>query len=146
MDVTPAAPVEIQMADSVYIGLAVTSHDAAISTAAEFSNLTMTGSVSGGWQTAEIGVAQPMGNSAESVYVTIEDASGKSVTVMNADAAITVRPTWQEWTIPYSELSGVNLGRVEAMTIGVGSATSPAAGGTGTVYIDDLGFGRPAAQ
>ncbi len=146
VDVTPTEPVEIQMADSVYIGLAVTSHDAAITTAAEFSNLTTTGNISGGWQMAEIGVAQPVGNSAESMYVTIEDASGQSATVANANAAITVRPTWQEWTIPYSELSGVNLSRIEAMTIGVGDVSNPTAGGTGTVYIDDIGFGSPAAQ
>ncbi len=146
VDVTPTDPVEIQMADNVYIGLAVCSHDGAIATAAEFSNLTTTGNVSGGWQTAEIGVAQPQGNSSESMYVRIEDASGKSVTIVNPDDAITARPTWQEWTIPYSDLAGVNLSRVEAMSIGVGSATSPSAGGTGTVYIDDIGFGRPAAE
>ncbi len=144
VDVTPAAPVDIQMNANVYIGLAVCSHDAAISTAAEFSNLSTTGNVTGAWQTAAIGVAQPVGNSSESMYVIIEDATGKSVTIANPDDAITVRPTWQEWAIPYSELSGVNLSRVEKMIIGVGSATSPSAGGTGIVYIDDIGFGRPA--
>ncbi len=146
VDVTPATPVEIQMASNVYIGLAVTSHDAAIVTAAEFSDLATTGNVSGAWQTAEIGVAQPMGNSSESMYVRIEDASGQSATVTSADTAITARPTWQEWAIPYSDLAGVNLSRVEKMTIGVGSATSPSAGGSGTVYVDDIGFGRPAAE
>ncbi len=143
--VSPA--LEIQMAASVYIGLAVTSHDAAIVTAAEFSNLSMTGSVTGAWQTAEIGVAQPLGNSvAEPMYVRIEDAAGKSATVVNADESINLRPSWQEWAIPYSDLSGVNLSRVEKMVIGVGSATAPTAGGAGTVYVDDIGFGRPAAQ
>ncbi|HOC61860.1 MAG TPA: carbohydrate binding domain-containing protein [Sedimentisphaerales bacterium] len=143
--VSPA--LEIQMAANVYIGLAVTSHDAAIVTAAEFSNLSMTGNVTGAWQTAEIGVAQPLGNSvAEPMYVRIEDAAGKSATVVNADESINLRPSWQEWAIPYSDLAGVNLSRVEKMVIGVGSATSPTAGGTGTVYVDDIGFGRPAAQ
>ena len=143
--VSPA--LEIQMAASVYIGLAVTSHDAAIVTAAEFSNLSMTGNVTGAWQTAEIGVAQPLGNSvAEPMYVRIEDAAGKSATVVNADESINLRPSWQEWAIPYSDLAGVNLSRIEKMVIGVGSATSPTAGGTGTVYVDDIGFGRPAAQ
>ncbi|NLZ07245.1 MAG: DUF1349 domain-containing protein, partial [Phycisphaerae bacterium] len=143
--VSPA--LEIQMAASVYIGLAATSHDAAIVTAAEFSNLSMTGNVTGAWQTAEIGVAQPLGNSvAEPMYVRIEDAAGKSATVVNADESISLRPSWQEWAIPYSDLAGVNLSRVEKMVIGVGSATSPTAGGTGTVYVDDIGFGRPAAQ
>ncbi len=142
--VTPA--LDIQMASNVYIGLAVTSHDAAVVTAAEFSGLSMTGSVSGNWQTADIGVTQPEGNSSEPMYVTIEDSAGKTATAMNPDEAITGRMLWQQWAIPYSELSGVNLSRVEKITIGVGSPTSPAAGGTGTVYIDDIGYGRPAAQ
>ncbi|HPY48665.1 MAG TPA: discoidin domain-containing protein [Sedimentisphaerales bacterium] len=139
--VSPA--LEIQMAANVYIGLAVTSHDAAIVTAAEFSNLSMTGNVTGNWQTAEIGVAQPEGNAADGMYVRLEDSAGKSATVANADAAITVRPTWQEWKIPYSDLSGVNLSRIEKMVIGVGSATSPKAAGAGIVYVDDIGFGKP---
>ncbi|HRS13270.1 MAG TPA: DUF1349 domain-containing protein [Sedimentisphaerales bacterium] len=142
--VSPA--VEITMASNVYIGLAVCSHDAAIVTAAEFSNVSMTGGVTGAWQTAEIGVAQPVGNAtAEPMYVRIEDAAGKTATVVNADASINQRPSWQEWSIPYSELSGVNLGRVKKMVIGVGSKTSPKAGGAGTVYVDDIGYGRPAA-
>ena len=143
--VSPA--LEIQMAANVYIGLAVTSHDAAIVTAAEFSNLSMTGDVTGAWQTAEIGVAQPLGNSvAEPMYVRIEDAAGKSATVVNADESINLRPSWQEWAIPYSDLAGVNLSRVQKLVIGVGSETAPAAGGTGIVYVDDIGFGRPAAE
>jgi len=139
--VSPA--LEIQMAANVYIGLAVCSHDGAISTAAEFSSIATSGNVTGNWQTAEIGVAQPEGNAADAMYVRLEDSAGKSATVANADAAITVRPTWQEWKIPYSDLSGVNLGRIEKMVIGVGSATSPKAAGAGTVYVDDIGFGKP---
>jgi hypothetical protein len=147
VNITPTAPVEIPMAANVYIGLAVTSHEAAITTAAEFSNVAMTGSVTGAWQTADIGATQPTGNdSAEPMYVRIEDSAGKSVTIVNADEAITLRPTWQEWSIPYADLSGVNLARVQTMVIGVGSKTSPKAGGKGTVFVDDVGFGRPAAQ
>jgi len=145
VDIAVSPAVTVQMASSVYIGLAVTSHDASISTVAEFSNLSTTGGVTGDWQTADIGVTQPVGNdTAEPMYVRLEDAAGKSATVVNADASITLRATWQEWAIPYSDLSGVNLGRIEKMVIGVGSATAPKAGGAGTVYIDDIGFGRPA--
>ncbi|MDI9430935.1 MAG: hypothetical protein QM570_04360, partial [Planctomycetota bacterium] len=147
VDITPTDPVEIPMTANVYIGLAVTSHDAAITTAAEFSNLAMTGSVTGAWQTADIGATQPTGNdSADPMYVRIEDSAGQSVTIANPDAAITLRPMWQEWSIPYTDLAGVNLARIQTMVIGVGSKTSPTAGGVGTVYVDDVGFGRPAAQ
>ncbi|HPC97100.1 MAG TPA: sugar-binding protein [Sedimentisphaerales bacterium] len=144
-DIVVSPALTIEMAANVYIGLAVCSHDGAIVTAAEFSNLSTTGNVTGAWQTAEIGVAQPKGNAADTMYVRIEDSAGKSATVVNADGAVTVRATWQEWMIPYSALSGVNLGRVEKMVIGVGSKTSPKAGGTGTVYIDDIGYGRSVA-
>ncbi len=141
-EITPAEPVEIQMDDSVYIGLAVTSHEAAITTAAEFSNVETTGNVTGDWQTADIGVAQPEGNAAQPMYVTIEDASGSMATVTSPTEAITVRPTWQQWAIPYSDLVGVDLSQVQTMYIGVGSATNPTADGTGIVFIDDIGYGR----
>jgi hypothetical protein len=140
------APVSITMAGDVLIGLALTSHNASTSTAAEFSNLATTGNVTGAWQTAAIGVDQPVGNSVEPMYVRIEDSTGASVTVVNADEVITLRPTWQEWTIPYSDLAGVNLSRVKAMYVGIGNRNAPTAGGTGTVYIDDIALGRPRAQ
>ena len=146
VNVTFTAPVNITMAGNVLIGLAVTSHNASVSTAAEFSNLSTTGNVTGAWQTAEIGATQPVGNSVEPMYVRIEDSSGAGATVVNADEAITLRPTWQEWMIPYSDLSGVNLSRVERMYIGVGDRKAPIAGGTGTVFIDDLALGRPSAK
>jgi hypothetical protein len=146
VNITMTLPVNISMASNVLMGLALTSHNASVPTAAEFSNLSMTGSVTGQWQTAEIGATQPVGNSVESMYVRIEDSSGVSATVVNADEVITLRPSWQEWTIPYSELAGVNLGRVKRMYIGVGNRNVPAAGGTGTVYIDDVALGRPGTQ
>ena len=70
------------MTGPVLIGLAVCSHDAAIVTGAEFSNIAFTGNVTGTWQIAEIGVAQPTGNSVEGLYLTVKDSSGKSKTVV----------------------------------------------------------------
>jgi hypothetical protein len=32
---------------------------------------------------------------------------------------------------------------VKSIVIGVGNKTAPAAGGSGILYIDDLGFGTP---
>ncbi len=32
------------------------------------------------------------------------------------------------------------------MKIGVGNPTNPTAGDTGIVYVDDIGFGRPAME
>jgi hypothetical protein len=77
------------------------------------------------------------------MYVRIKDSSGASATVVNSDDAVTLRPTWRMWTIPYSDLAGVNLKRVKTICIGVGNRKTPTAGGTGTVYIDDIALGRP---
>jgi hypothetical protein len=137
----------LTMTDPVMIGLAVCSHDGAIATAAEFSNVAFTGGVTGGWQMAEIGLAQPEGQSAEPLYVTVKDKDGKSKTVVSADAFGSGRLTWQEWLIPQSEFTaaGVKMNAVKSIIVGVGNRTSPAKGGAGKVFIDDIGFGRPLA-
>ncbi|HRS11052.1 MAG TPA: hypothetical protein P5068_18145, partial [Sedimentisphaerales bacterium] len=105
-----------------------------------------TGNVTGAWQTAEIGVAQPQGNSAESIYVALEDTTGKTKVVANPNASATASPGWTEWRIPFNDFTGVNLGRIQTMYIGVGNRTSPTAGGTGRIFIDDIGYGHPADQ
>ncbi len=146
-DDAAASSVTIPMASNVYIGLVLTSHDAAVATNAAFSNIATTGNVTGQWQTAAIGVAQPEGgNDPASLYVKIEDSSGNVAVATNPDAAITTKGSWNEWQIPYSDLAGVNLSRVEMMTIGVGSPTNPTADGTGIIYIDDISYGKPAAE
>jgi hypothetical protein len=92
------------------------------------------------------GVAGDTGNSAESVYLTVKDSSSNSKTVVNPDAAATTQTDWQQWTIPLSEFTsaGVKMTAIKSIAIGVGNRTSPASGGTGIMYFDDLGFGRSA--
>lgn len=138
-------PREVVMADPVLIGLAVTSHNANQATSAQFSNVSFTGNVTGAWQVAEIGEAQPAGNTPESVYVAFEDAGGSVAVVTHPDAALSARSGWTEWVVPYTELSGINLSNVQTMYIGVGNRNNPASGGKGTVFIDDIGYGRPAS-
>ncbi|HQN36064.1 MAG TPA: discoidin domain-containing protein [Sedimentisphaerales bacterium] len=140
-------PQTIAMGANVYIGLAITSHSAGVLASAEFSGVATTGNVNGTWVVETIGGDHPEGNGAAQLYVTLEDAAGKTATVTHpAGNGAVFLAGWNEWAIPYSDLAGVNLARIEAMTIGVGNRTSPAAGGSGIVYIDDIGFGRPAAQ
>jgi len=138
--------VNITMANDVLIGLAVTSHNASAATAAEFSNLSTTGAVTGSWQIAAIGVEQPKGNSVEPMYVRIQDSAGGNATVVNLDEAATLRPTWRRWVIPYGDLTGVNLRRIKTICIGVGNRKATTPGGTGTVYIDDIALGRPLGE
>jgi len=81
-------------------------------------------------------------NSAENLYVTIEDNS-KSKTVLYPNVAATTFAEWQQWSIPLTEFisAGVKATAVKALTIGIGNRMSPTAGGAGKIYIDDLAFG-----
>jgi hypothetical protein len=139
-------PQTIAMASDVHIGLALTSHAAGVLASAEFCDVATTGNVSGQWTVATVGPEQPEGNAAGPLYVTLEDAAGKSATATHpsGDAAVLLAG-WNAWAIPFSEFTAVNLSRVDVMRIGVGNPTSPTAGGTGIVYFDDLGYGKPAS-
>ncbi len=137
--------ITLAMTDPVLIGLALTSHNVNQATSAQFSNVAFTGNVTGAWQVAEVGVAQPEGNDIAPLYVALEDATGKSAVVTHPDANIIGRSGWNEWQISLSDFAGVNLSRVDTMVIGVGNHTNPTAGGAGTIYIDDVSFGKPAA-
>jgi len=90
------------------------------------------------------GAAASAGNSAEGLYLTVKDNSGKSGTIVHPNAAATTVATWQQWKIPLSEFTavGVKVAAVKALVVGVGNKAAPATGGTGTVFIDDIGFGR----
>ena len=141
------SPQTIAMGSDVTIGLALTSHDSAISTGAAFSGIATTGGVTGSWQTAEIGVAQPTdaGNSIEPLYVAIEDSAGNLAVVTHPNAGAAGISAWQEWLIPYSDLAGINLNNVSRMYIGVGDPDNPSAGGAGTIFVDDISYGRPVS-
>jgi len=138
----------ITMTGPVLIGLALCSHDAAVATGAEFSNVAMTGNVTGSWQVAEVGVAQPTGNSVEGLYLVVKDSAGKTKVVQNPSVAATAAMSWQEWKIPLSEFTsaGVKMNAVKSLVIGVGNKAAPAKGGAGKVFIDDIGFGRPVVK
>ena len=142
-------PQTIAMADSVTIGLAVTSHAADTLAAGQFAEIETTGNVTGSWQTAEIGVAQPAGNDPEKLYVALEDSSGHVQAVSHpAGDGATLLGGWNQWQIPLSTFTdgGVATSRVQRILIGVGDRDNPQAGGSGLIYIDDIQFGRPAAE
>jgi len=137
-------PREVVMSDPVLIGLALTSHNANQATSAQFSNVSFTGNVTGAWQTAAIGATQRAGNNPEPVYLALEDSAGSvAVVTCPADPPASAWSEWYEWVIPYSELGGINLGNVQTLYIGVGDRDNPTSGGEGTIYVDDIGYGRP---
>jgi hypothetical protein len=83
-------------------------------------------------------------NTAETLYVAVEDSAGAVAIAAYPDSAAVTTASWQEWVIPFSELSGINFGAVKVMYIGLGDRGNPVAGGSGTVFVDDIGFGRLA--
>ena len=135
-------PQLIGMTGSVYIGLALTSHSAGVGCTAEFSGVATTGNVTGEWQVADVGVAQP-GNSPDTLYVALADSAGKTAVAANPDPDAVLKTDWTPWKIPLSDFAGVNLARVETIYIGVGDRDNPTPNGSGMLYIDDIQVLRP---
>jgi len=81
-------------------------------------------------------------NSAEPLYVALN--GNAVVTHENPDAAQS--GTWTQWNIDLQAFAdqGVNLSSVNTISIGLGNKSNPVAGGTGTMYIDDIRLYRPA--
>ncbi|HNS20567.1 MAG TPA: PA14 domain-containing protein [Sedimentisphaerales bacterium] len=79
-------------------------------------------------------------NGAAPLYVAIEDSNGKLGTVVYSGPAFIQTETWIQWKIPLSQFTsaGVDAVRIKKMHIGLGSASSPAQGGAGTLYVDDI--------
>ncbi len=73
-------------------------------------------------------------NAADKVFIALNGTSA----VYHDDAGATQITGWKKWTIDLQSFAGVNLSNVNTITIGIGSKGSPAAGGTGTMYFDDL--------
>jgi regulation of enolase protein 1 (concanavalin A-like superfamily) len=131
----------IGMGSNVYIGLCVTSHNSNATTIAEFSGATTTGGVTGSWQQAWIGDDPDRTNGAGSLYVAVEDSTGK--VAVASDATLVNAAAWTEWKIPHSSLAGVNLAKVKKLYLGVGDRKNPTAGGAGRIYVDDICLTKP---
>ena len=134
----PAASTDaVVMGGTIYIGLALTSHSSGNATTAEFSNVELSGGVSGQWQVAEIGVDHP-GNAPDSLYIAAEDTGGSVAVVTHPDPEAVLTNEWQRWTIDLDTVAGVNLRSIKKMYIGVGDRDAPQPAGAGRMYIDDI--------
>jgi len=78
------------------------------------------------------------GNSAERMFV----AAGGTAVVYHDDPAATQITEWTEWVIDLQAFAGVDLTNVSNLTIGFGTKGSPAAGGSGQMYFDDIRLNR----
>ena len=76
------------------------------------------------------------GNAAENLYVVLNGSAG--IDNDNPDAAQAAG--WTEWNIDLTRFAdqGVNLTNVNSITLGLGNRNNPIAGGSGTMYFDDI--------
>ncbi len=83
-------------------------------------------------------------NSPEQMYVVL---NGSAVVYHdNPDAVMTI--DWMEWNIKLQEFAnqGVNLTDVNTIGIGLGNRNNPVAGGSGTMYFDDIRLYPPPPE
>ncbi len=78
-------------------------------------------------------------NAAETMYVVLNGSAGVDHPNPNAAQAV----GWNEWNIDLQAF-GINLANVNTITLGFGNRTNPVAGGTGSVFFDDIRLYPPA--
>jgi len=127
----------VEMTDPVLIGLAVTSHQSGEKRTFTFDNVDIVGNISADDASTDIGIAS---NSAEPIYVVLEDSSGAVAMVAHPYPAATRIDVWRPWTIPLSKFAGVDLTAAAKLYIGVGDGEP---GGSGTIRIDDIYVVKP---
>jgi len=133
----------IQMNANVYIGLAVTSHDAALACQAVITNVTTSGNVGPQWMNQDIGITS---NDTEPLYLAISNSAGNPVVVTHDDPAAANIDVWTEWIIPLQSLAdqGLTLPNVDKIAIGLGTkGNMNVPGGKGKMYFDDVRLYQP---
>jgi len=136
--------IQVAMDMPIYIGLALTSHDTAVTCEAKFSNVSFPDtSIDMQWTDQDIGM---LSNEAEPMYVTVGDGSGAAATVYHTNPDATLIDTWTQWNIDLKEFSdtGVVLTDISNMSIGFGDKDNPQPGGSGTMFFDDIRLYRLA--
>ena len=134
----------IQMGANIYIGLAVTAHNASAMCQAVLTNVTTTGSVSQQWANQDIGIVS---NEPEKLYVALSNNTGAPAVVYHDDPSAATIDTWTEWIIPLQAFAdqGVNLTNVDRIAIGLGTkGNTTIPGGSGKMYFDDIRLNKPA--
>ena len=121
----------------IHIGLAVTSHSGAETYAeAVFSELSSDGGVLPGPLTSvEIGGLPA--NSAEPMYLVLEDASGASAAVLNLDAAATQQTSATDFVVDLRDVA-IDRSAVTKISLVIGDLDAPAPGGLGSITINNV--------
>jgi len=87
-------------------------------------------------------------NAAEPLYAAISNTGGAAAVAAHDDPDAATNTAWRQWRIELQVFAdqGIDLTDVDKLAIGLGSKGGTAAGGTGTMYIDDIRLYRAAPQ
>ncbi|MHC4430822.1 MAG: LamG domain-containing protein, partial [Planctomycetota bacterium] len=137
-----ASTLNIPMRTNVYIGLALTAHNAAATCEAVFSSVTITDTVGPQWMHQDIGIQN---NDPEPMYVAVANSTGQPAVVYHDDPNAAQIDTWTEWNIDLKDFQdkGINLTDVDSIALGFGNRDNPQVGGAGKMYFDDIRLYRP---
>jgi hypothetical protein len=82
------------------------------------------------------------------MYVAVANSTGEPAIVYHDDPNAATIDTWTQWIIPLQKFAdkGVNLTDIDSISIGLGNKDDMQPGGSGEVFIDDIGVGRSAPQ
>jgi hypothetical protein len=130
----------------VYIGLALTSHNADVTCEAIFSNVSFPNTnIDPQWTNKDVGINS---NVPEPMYVALANGDGTSAIVVHSDPNATLIEDWTQWNIDLENFSdaGVNLTDVNSISIGFGDKADPQPGGSGKMYFDDIRLNRPRPE
>jgi hypothetical protein len=117
---------------NLYLGSAVTSHNANQICSADFTDLLIS-PLPPNWIFGDIGTNAP-----EQLYVALEDTVGNIGVVEHDDPNAVTLTDWQEWNIPLTDFTGVDMNSVKKVYIGLGDREAPVQGGSGAIYVDDI--------
>jgi Tol biopolymer transport system component len=76
-------------------------------------------------------------NTAEPMRIILGDSADNLAVVEHTDPALLMSDTWQQWSIPLVDFTGLNPSEITSMAIVIGDDATEE-GGTGLVYIDDI--------
>jgi hypothetical protein len=131
-------PRNISMNSNIYIGLALTSHNAGATCQAQFSNVVTTGTVSQQWASQDIGILK---NDADPLYVAVSNTANNPAIVLNDNPAAATIDTWTEWVIPLHVFADqdIDLTNIDRIAIGLGTrGNNTVSGGSGKMFFDDI--------
>ncbi len=128
---------EVEMSETVLVGLVLNSRTWDAHTEMKASNVTINGAAPA-FMSASIGDAL---NGPESLYVAAEDSHGTRAAVEHAAGDQVVgSAAWAQWVIPTAALAnkGIDLTQVTKLAVGLGDGDDTTPGGTGAIDVDDI--------